>query len=317
MSEGTLAAGAAPAENPAPAPAPAQQPAPAPAEQVQQTQQPAGDGGKPAPIASEQEGIWGNDWRDKLAKGDAKRLENLKRFASPDALLQSYEEAARKISEGVKPKGKPGDKATDEEWAAYRKDNSIPDKVEDFVKAIALPDKRQIGEADLPVVNAFAERAIKSGVSPADMSILVDEYYQMQEEVQYQQATTDADFKKASLKTLREEWGGDYDGNLAAMRPYFDSVDAELYDNLFGGRMADGSKIGNHPAILRFFATKAVAENPMSTVLTPGSTGMQDIDNEIAALEKRMGEDRAAWFKDEKAQERLRSLYRAKEKIKA
>ncbi|AWC25601.1 hypothetical protein CO731_05100 [Aminobacter sp. MSH1] len=321
MSEDTLAAGAASAENPAPAPAPAPVPAPAPSPAPAAQQQPNPEPApteevKPAP-AAEQAGPWGDDWREKLAKDDAKRLDRLKRFASPEALLQAQEEAQRKISEGVKPKGKPGEKATDEEWAAFRKENNIPDKVEDYVKAIVLPDKRQIGEADLPVVSAFAERAIKSGVAPADMSAMVDEYYAMQEEVQFQQAEQDTAFKKEAETTLKSEWGGDYAGNFAAMRPYFESVDPELYDNLFGGRMADGSKIGNHPAVLRFFAAKAVAENPMATVLTPGGTGLQTIQAEITQMETRMRNDRVAWHKDAAAQERYRQLITARDKLKA
>jgi hypothetical protein len=327
MSEDTLAAGATTVENPAQAAVDTTKTPPV------ETGKPAGDLGKGITdvgkgveevakaqsdkTATEQAGPWGDDWREKLAKDDAKRLERLRRFASPEALLQAQEEAQRKISEGVKPKGKPGDKATDDEWAAYRKEHNIPDKVEDYVKAIALPDKRQIGEADLPVINAFAERAIKSGVSPSDMSILVDEYYAMQEETQFQQATADTAFKKEAEATLKAEWGGDFAGNFAAMRPYFESVDPELYDNLFGGRMADGSKIGNHPAVLRFFAAKAVAENPMATVLTPGGNGLQTIQAEISQMETRMRNDRVAWHKDTAAQERYRQLITARDKLKA
>lgn len=320
MSDDTLAAGAAVAENPAPSD-PAAVAAPAPAQPAATPAQPdpakPAEAAKPAASDPEPKGPWGDDWREKLANGDDKRLERLKRFASPEALLQAQEEAQRKISEGLKPKGKPGDKATDDEWAAYRKEHGIPDKVEDFVKAIALPDSRQIGEADKPVIEAFAERAIKSGIAPGDMTVLVDEYYRMQEEVQFQQAEEDTKFRKEAEKELKEAWGGDYAGNIAAMRPYFDGVDGELFDNLMGGRMADGRKIGNHPGIMKFFAAKAVAENPLASVLEPTNQGAAALDNEIATLEKRMGEDREAWFKDTKAQERLQALYRAKDRIKA
>ena len=45
---------------------------------------PAVDGGKPADKPGSADdapaGIWGDDWRDKLAKGDAKKLERLNRF---------------------------------------------------------------------------------------------------------------------------------------------------------------------------------------------------------------------------------------------
>jgi hypothetical protein len=149
------------------------------------------------------------------------------------------------------------------------------------------------------------------------MSVLVDEYYRMQEEVQFQQAEEDAKFRKEAEKDLKEAFGGDYAGNIAAMRPYFDGVDAGLFDRLMGGRTADGRKIGNDPAIVKFFANKAVAENPLAGVLEPTNQAGASLDNEIKALEKRMGEDRAGWFKDQAAQDRLQALYRAKERLDA
>ncbi|RWK53510.1 hypothetical protein [Mesorhizobium sp.] len=328
MSDDTLA-GAATAENPAPGAAEAGKPAPAavtaePAKAAPATPSApavAGDANLASPEAgkekpAEEEGPWGKDWRDKLAKGDAKRLERLARFASPEALLTAQEEAQRKISEGLKPKGKP-DASDEKAMAEWRKSNNIPEAVDDFVKAIVLPDKRAIGDDDKPVVAAFAERAIKKGIAPADMAEMVDEYYALQEEQQFQQATADADFKKEAEADLKKEWGGDYAGNFAAMRPYFETVSPELFDNLMGGRMADGRKIGNHPDALRFFAAKAVAENPMATIVPAGGSSAEGLHAEIATLEKRMKEDRVAWHKDTGAQDRYRKLITARDKLKA
>jgi len=329
MADDTLAAGAAPAENPAPGAAEAGKPAPAAATAEPAKAAPAAT---PAPAAAtpaaatpepgkeppaEEEGPWGKDWRDKLAKGDEKKLAMLKRFTSPEALLEAQEAAQRKISEGLKPKGKPGEKATEDEWKAYRKEHNIPEVVDDFVKAIVLPDKRVIGDEDKPMVAAFAERAIKKGIAPGDMAEMVDEYYALQEEQQFQQATKDAEFKKQAEQALKAEWGGDMAGNFAAMRPYFESVNPDLFSNLMGGRLADGTKIGNHPDVLRFFAQKAVAENPMATVVPAGGSSLEGLHEEIASMEKRMRNDRNAWHKDTKAQERYRQLITARDKIKA
>ncbi len=270
-----------------------------------------------AEAAALEEGTFGKDWRDKLAKGDAKKLERLARFASPEALLEAQEAAARKISEGMKPKGKPGEKATEADWQAYRKENGIPDVVDDYVKAIALPDQRVIGDDDKPLVGFFAERALKAGIAPADMAVHLDTYYALQEEQMLEQDKQDSDFKRESTKALRGEYGGDFDANVAALRPYFESVNEDLFGNLLAGRMADGRKIGDHPDILRFFITKAVAENPLATIVPAGGTGAEALDAEIKALETRMGADRNAWFKDDKAQARLQALYTARDKVVA
>lgn len=300
-----------------PTPTPAAEPKPAGTEPA-----PVAPKEPAAPIAKEgteqKEPVapkWPDDWRQQLAGDDKKELERLGRFASPADILKSFRAAEKKISEGVKPKDRPGEKATEEEVAAYRKEAGIPETVDDYVKAIELPDKRVIGDEDKPVVAAFAERALKMNIPPKDIGGLVDEYYAIQEEQVALQAEKDAEFKTSALQGLREEWGGDFKANINSMRPYFESVDGQLFDNLMGGRLADGTKIGDHPDMIKFFVAKSLQENPAATVVPAGGNQIETIQAEIAALEKRMGEDRNGWFKDKPAQERLQKLYDAQEKL--
>lgn len=258
---------------------------------------------------------WPDDWRQKLAGDDKKVLERLGRLSSPADLLKAYREAEKKISEGLKPKARPDEKATEEEWAAYRKEVGIPETVEKFVEEIKLPDGRQIGDADKPLIEAFAERAHKIGVAPADMANLIDEYYAIEEERANLTAEKDAEHRAAVQNELRQEWGGDYKANINAMRPYFEAVNPELFENLMGGRLADGTKVGDHPDVIRFFVAKALAENPAATIVPAGADQMQSINDEIKALETRMRDDRANWFKDTAAQERYQKLLEAQEKL--
>lgn len=260
---------------------------------------------------------WADDWRQQIAGEDKKALDRLGRFATPADIFKSLREAEKKLSEGVKPLAKPGEKATEEEWAAYRKTAGIPESVDDYVKAIELSDKREIGSDDKPVVAAFAERAIKAGVAPKDMAPLVEEYYAMQEEMVAQQAEKDAEFKTSSMQALREEWGGDFKANINSLRPYFETVDGGLFDNLLGGRLADGTKIGDHPSVIKFFVAKALQENPAATVVPAGGNQIETIEAEIKAIERRMREDRPAYFKDSAAQERYRKLIEARDKVAA
>ncbi|MGE0231426.1 MAG: hypothetical protein AB7O39_03185 [Flavobacteriaceae bacterium] len=258
---------------------------------------------------------WPDDWRQQIAGDDKKALERLSRYDGPAAVAKALMEAQDKIRSGLKPKERPGEKATEEEIASYRKEAGIPETVDDYVAAIELPDKRQIGDEDKPVIAAFAERAHKMNLPPKDMAGLVDEYYAIQEEQAVLRAEKDADFKAASMQALREEYGGEFKANINAMRPYFESVDSELFDNLMGGRLADGSKVGDHPAIVKFFVAKALQENPAATIVPAGGNQVETIEAEIKALTKRMGEDRDAWFKDAAAQKRLQQLYDAQEKL--
>lgn len=320
MTEVAPAALAEPSAPTAAAPTPSE-PSPTPAEPSAAPKGPEPAPAAPAAPAAEPEpkepvkAKWPDDWRQQIAGDDAKRLEKLGRFDSPAAILKAFEEAQKKISEGIKPKARPGEKATAEELAAYRKEAGIPETVDDYVKAIVLPDKRAIGDDDKPVVAAFAERALAKNIPPADIAELVDEYYAIQEEQVAQLAEKDAEFKTTALQGLREEWGGDFKGNINSMRPYFESVDPQLFDNLMGGRLADGTKVGDHPSIVKFFVAKALQENPAATVVPAGSNQIETIETEIKAAEKRMRDDRDGWFKDKPAQERYQRLIEAQEKL--
>lgn len=307
---------AAPVADPATPPAanPPVDPALTPDPKPSDPPAPIAKGGDPEPAEPAPQ-KWPDDWRQQLAGEDKKLLDRLGRYDSPSAIAKALAEAQDKIRAGVKPKERPGDKATEEEIAAYRKDAGIPENVDDYVKAIELPDKRVIGEEDKPVVAAFAERALKMNIPPKDIAGLVDEYYAIQEEQVNLQAEKDAEFKTTSLQGLREEWGGDFKANINSMRPYFESVDAELFDNLMGGRLADGTKIGDHPGMIKFFVGKALQENPAATVVPAGGNQIETIETEIKAMEARMRDDRDAWFKDKPAQERLQKLYEAQEKL--
>jgi hypothetical protein len=292
-----------------------QPPAPVASPENAGSSAPSGNASPDGAEAEAVKGAWPEDWRSLLAAGDEKKLERLGRFGSPADVWKAWEEAQKKISEGLKPRQKPAPNASEEEWAEYRKTAGIPEAVEEYVKAIELPDKRQIGEDDLPVIQAFAERAIKRGVSPGDMAELVDEYYAIQEEQWSQVEERDAEFRRDAERQLKEEYGGDFKANINAMRPYFESVDSEMFDNLMGGRLADGSRIGDNPNLIRFFVRKALDENPAATILPVNGSSVDTIEGEIKTLETRMREDRNGWFKDEKAQRRLEQLYEARDKL--
>ena len=84
-----------------------------------------------------------------------------------------------------------------------------------------------------------------------------------------------------------------------------------------GVRMADGSIIGNDPDMVRFLVALALDKNPVASVVEDGDQTGKSVDTEIASIEKRMREDRSAYFKDEKTQARYRELIGARDKIQA
>ena len=104
---------------------------------------------------------WPADWRDQMASAlpeaeRAKELERLKRFNSPNEVYKSNRELESRMSSGEFKRPLPKD-ATPEQLSAWRKENGIPEKAEEYFPKIKMKDGLVIGEQDKPYVNKFLE----------------------------------------------------------------------------------------------------------------------------------------------------------------
>jgi len=300
---------------------------PAPETVAQETAAPeAGAAENPAPAAASAEPEkavapdWPDDWRDKLAKGDEKARKRLDRFQSPADVLKSWQELERRMSAG-EIKAKLPDNATDEQVAAWRKDNGIPEKPEGYLER--LPKGLVIGDDDKPILEGYLARVHGKNASPEVVADTLDWYYAQQEEVIAAQAAADKAQEQAGADLLRAEWGGEYRSNINAVKSFLKSAPATddgqlLGDLLMGARLADGTLFGNNPAALRWMARLAYDANPAGFV-APGAAASQidAVTAELDTIRKTMREDRAAYDKNEKMQERFRQLLLAQEKLSA
>lgn len=288
----------APAPSPAPAPAPAPSPAPAPA--------PSGDPA-PAPAAK-----WAETWRSDLAAGDATAAKRLERFQSPADIWRSYRALEQRISSGEL-KSAPKPNATAEEVTAWKAENGIPDAVEKY--ELKLKDGYKVDEKDKPVIDSILKTALGSNLNNQQASAVVDTYYDFmtqQAEVRHQR---DTEITKTTEDELRAEWGQGYRGEMNRIGALMDSAPEGLKDELFSGRLADGTPIGSSPKFLKAMALWARQINPVSTIVPNASGNMvQAVADEIAAIEKDMRDNRSAYNKDTKKQERLRELYDYRDK---
>jgi hypothetical protein len=265
------------------------------------------------------EGDWPDDWRDKYlekVEGDDEAKEKLSkrlgRYASPVAALDALIAAQNKISSGDMSSKLP-DNPTDTELAEYRKENGIPEESSDY--KIELADGLTIGDEDKPIIDNFLAAAHADNFSPKEVNTVLNWYYNNEDTILAERHEKDLEYKDAAHEELRAEWGADYKSNTNAIENYFADAPDGLYDAIRFGRAPDGTPIGLMPDALRFFASKARASNPAST-LVPG-TGEAQLDNlqeEITAIEKEMGTKE--WYKDKAKQERYMKLISARDKIK-
>jgi hypothetical protein len=273
---------------------------------------------------------WPDDWREKLANqisaGDKKayqrELNRLKRLADPAGVYGMYRELESKFTGGGLIKV-PGDDASEEDIANFRKALGVPEKPEDYLKDIKLDNDAVIGDADKPLVNSFADALHKGGATPAAMNAALNWYFQRQEELAAERDQADDDFRRASETALKEHYGAAFQRTRNAITPLFATApggtdirnDESLYARLMAGRMADGSIIGNDPDMVRWLAGLANEVNPAATVTEDGDMSGKSIDKELEELAELRSTNSKKYYSDA-VQERERELIAAREKIR-
>lgn len=276
------------------------------------TTPPAADPAKPAAPSA-----WGDDWRDRMANGDDKIRAMLERLSDPTALALKLRNQEIKISQGIKPEA-PGEEATDEERAAYRKQMGIPDSPTDY--KIELREGLVVGDADKPLLDAFLEDVHGKGWSQQQASEAMSWYFEHQERIIQAQDKIDEDFKQESEARLKEAWGGEFKRNLNLMQNLLAGAPAGVADRFLAGRTADGRMVGDDPQVLSWLVNLARDVNPTATLLPAGMDNLRGVEGELADIKKLMADPTSEYWKGPKAgatQERYRQLLTAQKKIAA
>jgi hypothetical protein len=281
---------------------------------------------------NQQKPYWPEDWREKIAEhvgaGDKKAVEKelrrLQNLDSPLAVYGSFRnmENTWASKQFIK---LPGKDAKPEELAEYNKAMGVPEKPEDYFKSVKLENGAVIGDADKPMVDSFAQAAHKAGLPPAAVNTALNWYFGQQEAQAAALDDADDKFKGDAQRALKDEWGGAFKRRTNAVATLFDIAPGgpdvknpnSLYARLLGGRTADGRVIGDDPDIVRWLSSLAHERNPAATVVEDGDMSGKSVENEIAAIEKTMRENRTAYNKDTNMQARYKELLGARDKIRA
>lgn len=281
------------AVDPAPAPAP-NDPAPAPA---------AGD---PAPAAGDE------DWREKFAKGDEKKLKRLQRYGSLDAAMDALFNAQAKIAQGIKEPLRAD--APPEEVARWREDNGIPQTPDGY----AMPDGVVLGENDKPLVDDFLKVAHDRNWQPEDVKAAVGWFMERQAAMADAQSARDQEARTFNEEALREEYGPQWKQEVKLAVSFLRTAPEGLSDQLMGGRLADGTPIGNSPEVIRWLNGLQREFNPAATVVPgAGTNAVQAMEAELATLTKMSGDRNGEYWKGpmaSKHQARMRELITAQQK---
>lgn len=268
---------------------------------------------------------WPDDWRDKFAAGDAKLLDQLKRFSSPEMVGQSWRSLAQKLSTGELRAALPKD-AKPEQIAEWRKDNGIPEKPDDYTAS--LPQGLVIGDDDKKTIGDFFKAAHDVNAPPAVVGKMVDWYYKNLENLQVERTTQDQTAVKSAEDALRAKYGNDYRLNLTGLEHLFGRAqDGTLKGSfympdgvagaLYNARTADGTPILADPAVIDWFVTTSRELHPdVFRTIVPSSPGVvgAGLDTRITEIETVMRTDRKTYNKSPAMQKEYQDLLAAKER---
>lgn len=267
-----------------------------------------GDAGKGA------QPTWPDDWRQRYAADDVKKMERLSRYASPAAAFDALLSLQSKIGAGELRSNLPKN-ATPEQITAWRADNGIPE----------TPDKYDLAEVavvaeDKPMIDAFLTQLHKANAPAGVAKEAVKWYYEETARRTEQIREKDLAASTACEDALRAEWGGEYRANMNMTEGLLETMPQAVRDLFKTGRLGDGSPLMANPAVRKALTAWAREINPVTTVVpNAGANIGSAIDDEITKIEKLMAHPESEYWKgpgSEKMQARYRELVGAKERLK-
>jgi|JI10StandDraft_1071094.scaffolds.fasta_scaffold03435_15 hypothetical protein len=253
---------------------------------------------------------WPENWREVAAGDDAKKLARLQRFTDPMKAMDALIEAQNKIRAGEFAKPLPAD-ATDEQKAEWRAANGVPEKPEAYFDK--LPNGLVIGEEDQPLFEGFAKEMHGLNMPAPMMHKAVEWYYGLQERAIEERQAKDLQEAAATIEVLKDEWGGDFKANKAHVVAHLDATfGKELSQQLMDATLPNGTRLFNHPDVVKAFAATARELNPVGIIPPAGNenSGVA-VETEINSLKKLMGNPNSEYWKGptaEKNQARYRQL---------
>lgn len=268
---------------------------------------------------------WPDDWRQRMASeyagadnGEAfeKELKILERMSSPFDAYKGKREQDKKISSGEL-KDAPTEfptEGTDDEKAKWRADNGIPADPKGYEEHL---DGLVMGDDAKPLLDAYLNDAHASNIPPQYVKGAVDWYLKQEELRAKQQNAEDVEFHDKSVTELKAEFGGEYQRTMADLNTYLDNFGEGVKDNLLGARLANGTLLGDSPAVLKGIISQMRQINPLSTVVPGGGAdGIQSVEHEIAEIQRLIATDPQKYWGDKAKQDRFLQLVEARDGYK-
>ena len=235
--------------------------------QPQATQSTVAKADTPAPQPTQ------STWKDSISEV-YRNDPNIQKFTEADALAKSYINAVRMI--GQDKMIVPNKNFTEDQWEEAYIKMGRPDSADKY----SLDIKSDVVPLDEQAIKSFQEQSFKLGLNNEQAKGVLD-FYKNNMEAQTQQAKVDAETSQAQAQNLlRQEWGRDYDANIAKAKSL---ATANLAPEVFEMQLADGSRLGDNVDVIKGFAKIAsmMSEDKILSTESENMDKSEDIQTEI------------------------------------
>ena len=215
-------------------------------------------------------------WKSSISE-EFRNDPNIEKFTEIDALAKSYINATRMI--GQDKVAVPNKNSTEDQWNEVYSKLGRPESADKY----ALNIESEAVAMDEGAIKSFAEQSHKLGLNNTQAQGIL-EFYKNNMESNMQRATVDTETAQAQAETeLRAEWGKDFDSNVSKASAL---AKANMNPEILDLQMQDGTRIGDHPEIIKGFAKIAsmLSEDKLVSTESESVNSMKDLQSEISAI---------------------------------
>lgn len=210
---------------------------------VEETKQTTTD----TPQTIEQPSTVAKSWKETISE-EFRNDPNISKFTEIDALAKSYINATRMI--GQDKVAVPNENSTDDQWNEVYAKLGRPESADKY----KLEVKSETAPLDESAIKQFTENAHQLGLNNKQAQGIL-EFYKNSMEGSIQQAKIDTETAQAnSEQQLRKEWGRSYDENIKKAGAI---AKANMSEDILNMELKDGTRVGDHPAVIKGFANIA------------------------------------------------------------
>ncbi len=204
---------------------------------------------------------------------------SLQNFNKMDDFVKSYLHSQKMV--GLDKIPVPNKHATDEDWKEVYKRLGSPETADAYT--YSLPEDHAVPEDTL---KSFSEEAVKLGLLPNQADGIMKYYNEVINQGVNDQTIKAEEARKVSEQELRKEFGSTFDNRITGAK---NLATATLgADFLNTTMLADGSKLGDNPQIVKAFAnlSEKLSEDDIVKGDTPDYMTTNDIIKQIATLQQ-------------------------------